>query len=283
MPYANGNKNESLKVLSIGIILIVAVVGIIFLKSKFGENEKKEIIENSPRSENELSQKAAAISEEDLNKQIMSGADILVIDIRNLEEFAIEHIIDSKNIPLENLSENIISLEKHLSYIIVDNSGNIDSIKQAVGILSAAEISNIYYLEGGFYAWKSSFNQTISAGNPTSFSDRAKVSPINSDEFKKIIDTEKNLYIIDVRKSGAYQEGHIANAKNIFLEDIENRRKEIPLGKKIIVYDNDGFWSFQAAVRLFDLGVINVFSLSDGLNAWKQKGYGVTKEITAKP
>jgi len=94
---------------------------------------------------------------------------------------------------------------------------------------------------------------------------------------KKIMVEESNLYIVDVRKKGQFDEGHLNGAVNIFLDELENRHAEIPLGKKIILCDNDGMWAFQGAVRLFDMGIMNVFALSDGLNVWKQKGYEIVK------
>jgi len=58
---------------------------------------------------------------------------------------------------------------------------------------------------------------------------------------------------------------------------LESERNKIPVGKKIILYDKDGLWAFQGAVRLFDMGFFNVFCLSDGLDSWQQKKYPLAK------
>jgi len=91
------------------------------------------------------------------------------------------------------------------------------------------------------------------------------------------MDEKVDLYILDVRKNATFSEGHIKNAANIFLDDLETKYRDIPMGKEIVVYDNDGLWAFKAAVRLFDLGVFDVHALSDGLDRWKQKGYEIVK------
>jgi rhodanese-related sulfurtransferase len=144
-------------------------------------------------------------------------------------------------------------------------------------VLPKNGINNVYYLAGGFSGWKNQEMTTISGGDPFSITDQAKVSYINSDELKKEIENNGNLYIIDLRKSDAFAEGHIKNATNIYLGDLEARQKEIPLGRKIVLVDNDGLWAFKGAVLLFDMNVFNVFSLSDGLDSWKEKNYEVVK------
>jgi rhodanese-related sulfurtransferase len=58
---------------------------------------------------------------------------------------------------------------------------------------------------------------------------------------------------------------------------LEKRKKDIPIGKKIVLYDNDGLGAFKAGVRLFDMGFFNTFTLSDGLDAWKKKNYELVK------
>jgi rhodanese-related sulfurtransferase len=147
----------------------------------------------------------------------------------------------------------------------------------ATSILPQSGFKNVFYLSGGFTEWKDENNGTASAGDPSSFSDQAKVNFIKGDDLKKAIDNNEDLLIIDLRKEAAFSGGHIKNAINIYLGDLEKRRSEIPLGKKVVLVDNDGLWAFQGAVRLFDAGVFNVFALSEGLDAWKQKGYEVVK------
>ena len=86
---------------------------------------------------------------------------------------------------------------------------------------------------------------------------------------------ETNLVFIDLRNEKDFQIRHLTGARNIFLESLEEKNKEIPLGKKIILYDKDSFGSFKGAVRLFDLGIFNVSALSDGFETLKEKGFSI--------
>ena len=91
------------------------------------------------------------------------------------------------------------------------------------------------------------------------------------------METESNFLIVDVRSPENFQEGHIKNAINIPLDDIEKRKNEIPVWKKIIFCDKDGLWAFKASVKMFDLGYTKNYILSNGIDDWKNKGYEIVK------
>lgn len=267
------DQDKNQRVLLIGLFLIISVILIFFSKNYFfGKKYSQEKNNSDVRLEELL--KIKAISSEDLSEMITIGKSPVIFDVRDSDSFLVEHIIDSKNISQENLEKTLSSPEKNKTYVIVDYSGE----NSPFNFPDSLENEEIYLLSGGFSAWKNGRNPTISFGDADSFLDQSKVSYIKSEELKKIIEeNERSFYIIDVRKSDSFSGGHIKNAINIFLDDIEKRRREMPLGKKIVVYDEDGLWAYRAAVRLFDLGVFNVFALSDGFDGWKQKGYEIVK------
>lgn len=267
------NKQNSIAlIVGFGLIILIAIFTIFkpfsHTKNNNGQNNSSQLSQNSSS--------ARQISGEDLLKKIQAREPMDIIDVRGNIEFQKEHILDSQNIPADNFSAEMENLDKNKNYTIIDDgSGNTDATLATN--LTQKEFENVYYLTGGFTSWKNRLNPTISAGDPNSFADQSKVSYVNSDRLKEIMQTEINLYIIDVRKSDAFAQGHLKNAVNIFLDDLEKKRQEIPAGKKIILYDSDGLWAFQGAVRLFDMNILNVYALSDGFNAWTQKGFEVVK------
>lgn len=93
------------------------------------------------------------------------------------------------------------------------------------------------------------------------------IEKIEVNEVKKISEDYKetsDIRIVDVRTSDEYAEGHIKNAINIPLAEIEN----IDISKEIeiIVYCKSGSRSYNAALKLKDLGY-NVKDMG-GLNNW---------------
>jgi len=270
------NKNSNLIALAIGLFLIILIALVtIFRPSTLKKSDLTTV--NPQNAIIEKLKNASKISSSDLAKKISGGEDMTLVDIRSEEMFASEHLLNSINVPLAKINDEMGALNKEKAYVIVDSGSTLGSVASTVGTLSDAGFKNILYLDGGLDAWKLNYNPTISGGDPNSFTDQSKVSYIQTDKLRELLKTEKNLAIIDVRKSGQFNEGHIKDAVNIFLDDLEKRKNDIPLGKKIILYDNDGLWAFKAATRLFDMGFFNTLALSDGLNSWKQKNYEIVK------
>ncbi len=271
-------EKENLKILAIGFALIVFVAVITIFKFYTVRNSNQATTKISPETKIETIDisKINKITPQDLMKKIQAGEAISLIDLRNEPDYATEHIADSQNIPLSNISAFLGKLDKNKPCVFIDYTADATTLNSIASFLSSNGYKNIYYLGGGFAEWKNSFSPTVSAGNPTSFSDQAKVNYITPEDLKKIID-QKNILIIDVRASQDFASEHLNNAINIPLSELEKRRLEINSNKKIILCDKTGIDSFKGTVRLFDLGFFNVFSLSNGIDAWKQKGFETAK------
>jgi len=269
-------KNNSSRAILIGFGLIVLAVSIIFLKP-YLLRSKKSSDTSQPSLNNSQDNSSKKMEAQDLMDKITNGADMNVIDVRDPTSFQQAHIVDSQNIPLANFSDAVSALDKNKTYVLVDQSEDPTLVAMVQNILAKNGYDKIYYLSGGFSNWQTLDLPAVADGDPQSFADQSKVNYIKSDDLKKAIDSGENLFIIDLRKSDAYSNGHIKNAVNIYLGDLEKKRSEIPMGRKVILVDSDGLWAFKGAVRLFDTGTFNVFALSDGLNTWQQKGYEMVK------
>ncbi len=272
-------KNENLKAISVGFLLIIIIAAITFLKPYFSQTKpaEKTMAEDTAKRANIDTAKINKITSEELAKKIQTKSDFIIIDIRNESEYQKEHIIDSQNIPFNQLPSAFSVLDKDKAYIFVDEVINIATVNNLASLLFEKKYKDIYYLDGGFADWKNKFNPTISNGDPNSFVDQSKVSYTTSDDLKKTLEQEKNVLLIDLRKNAEFNTGHLPGAINTFLDDLEKKRKEIPSGKKIILYGTDGISAFKGAVRLFDLGIFNVLALSDGFDSWNKKGYETVK------
>lgn len=270
--------NNNIVAIIIGLSLIILIVGLAFFRLNKSQNIAKKISEAPKNAVAENIKKIAKISSADLVKKILDPKkDLTLIDIRGADDFTKEHLLDSQNTPLPTILDAMMPLDKDKNYVIISYDSAPETMASVAKILTDAGFKNIAYLDGGIATWKEGFNPTVSAGEPTSFIDQSKISYIQTDKLKEMLEAGDELTILDVRKKNQFDEGHIKNAINIYLEDLEKRRAEIPTSKKIVLYDNDGLWAFKAGVRLFDMGFFNNLTLSDGLDAWKQKGYELAK------
>ncbi|WP_423678974.1 rhodanese-like domain-containing protein [Undibacterium sp. WLHG33] len=103
----------------------------------------------------------------------------------------------------------------------------------------------------------------------------AKVSQLQATQY---INQGKTL-ILDVRSADEFATGHLPNAKNIPLPEINNRLKEIEKSKNAVVITvcATGVRSSNAVSVLNKAGFAQVFSLEGGTEAWKTQGMPIVK------
>ena len=103
------------------------------------------------------------------------------------------------------------------------------------------------------------------------------VSCNSSSEIKKIssenlilLDKNKDIQVVDVRRLREYNSGHITGAINIdfykssFVEDINKLDKS----KTTVVYCKSGNRSNKSALIMDSLGFTDFYDFSEGMNGW---------------
>ena len=85
--------------------------------------------------------------------------------------------------------------------------------------------------------------------------------------------------VLDVRNADEFQKGHILNARNVPLSQLDSRLADIGKfkDKPIIVSCESGNRSGSAAAVLRKHGFAQVFSLRGGIGAWQQAGLPVER------
>jgi len=89
----------------------------------------------------------------------------------------------------------------------------------------------------------------------------------------------QDALILDVRNAEEFQKGHILNARNIPLAQLDARASDIARYKEkpVIVACESGSRSGAAAAALRKQGFTQVFNLNGGTAAWQQAGLPVEK------
>lgn len=110
-----------------------------------------------------------------------------------------------------------------------------------------------------------SFLPTIS----TSYED------ITPQEAKRRIDLDPTIFILDVRSSIEFRDGHISGAVNINVYYINSYAYLLPEDNEtgIIVYCDDGYRSKTGAQKVAYLGYTNVSNMLDGYFGWLELRY----------
>ncbi len=92
---------------------------------------------------------------------------------------------------------------------------------------------------------------------------------VNIDQMTRLVN-QQNAQVVDVRPADVFQQGHIVNAINMPLDDINSgKAKTDKLKKKpVVVYCQSGRTSMAASQKLSAAGMESVFNLQGGINAW---------------
>lgn len=103
------------------------------------------------------------------------------------------------------------------------------------------------------------FSATVVLSDKAYLQTKGYVS-IYPSEAKEIMDTEKNVVILDARTPGEYEREHIPNAILIPHTEINEKAEELIPDKqsKILIYCQNSIRAISAAKRLVKLGYTNV-------------------------
>ncbi len=90
---------------------------------------------------------------------------------------------------------------------------------------------------------------------------------------------QQNALVLDVREPAEYEKGHMINARNVPLADIDARAGELEKhkAKPVIIVCDSGNRSGGAAAGLRKRGFEQVFTLGGGVGAWRQAGLPLEK------
>ncbi len=270
----NKTENNNNLIFLIGGIIILLIVVSVFIKPR-NKEDNHSTVTAKPKPYNDFSY----IIPGELRKKITDREPLTLLDIRDAVNFRKTHIENSINIPYNDYSPEAVNrLPKNvltvvISYDYEDKKELGDTIKA----LKDLGFEKVVALSGGIKAWKEDNNPTINEGDPESVVDSAKVEYVLPEQLKLAIDKGYPTYVLDVRPTLLYKQGHIPGAKNIPFENLEKRKTDLPIAKEIVVYGRTELEDFKACVKLYDLGFMATYAIKGGLKEWKNKGFELVK------
>lgn len=267
--YSKQNQN---RIFVVGFILIALVIiwflvkPVILKFTKGGENSEEKI--------NAEILKAPSIGSQELFRKIENKESIIIVDLREEEEFNKGHIVASRRYIADELDAKKIDslgIGKTSGLVLVNSGDDVYETAKKVNELAAAGFVNAKYLLGGISDWKSQGFPLISGGGLQE--DSSKTKKISLDELTNDLNMGEDLIqFLDIRSTGDFEAGHIVGALNIPLANLEKEQDKLSPVKKTVMYGADEKETAKAAAALFDLNFYNVWVLEGGLEAWKSAG-----------
>jgi len=107
------------------------------------------------------------------------------------------------------------------------------------------------------------------------YADAVVARNLTPEEASSLIDQRKDLYLLDVRTLGEYQQVRLDGARLIPISQLVKRLAEVPKNRPVLVYCAVGSRSAQVVNYLARRGYPEIYNLYGGIYSWAQKGYPV--------
>lgn len=200
---------------------------------------------------------ARAYNPDDFETQVNTDS-ALILDTRSAQTFAQSFVPNAINIGLDGqfapwVGALIPDLQQPI--LLVTEKGKEE---ESVMRLARVGYDNVLgYLAGGIEAWKQGKKETdhIDSIPAENFVDNVK---------------DKHIMILDVRRQGEYENGHVANAINLPLDFINENMAKIPTDTPFYLHCAAGYRSMIFASILKSRGYENFVEVAGGFNEIKK-------------
>lgn len=197
-------------------------------------------------------------------KEIIGDGKTTLIDTRQMLAFGGGHIQGALN--LGSLPE----LSVWAGWLVDPNTPiclvleNDTALQKVVALFLRTGFTKFAgYLVGGMRAWDN-------AGFELDH-----IKQVDVHELETKID---EVQIIDVRAPSEWNEGHIPNAKHIFLPELEKESGQLDPKLPLVVYCDSGYRASLATSILKNNAFKDVSNVPGSWQAWKNSGYPIEKE-----
>ena len=183
-----------------------------------------------------------------------------VVDVRPPDEFAASHIAGAISIPLSGQfatwAGTILGLSSKPA-LVAETDAQIEEANLRLSRVGIEDVRG--YLAGGPAAWRK-------AGLPLE-----STASISAEELHRRL-REGGVRVLDVRRNGEWDAGHIAGARNHALDNFPQGLPAVDDSQPLAVHCKSGYRSTVACSLLQRAGHRNVLNLTGGFDAWHAAG-----------
>ncbi|HLX85357.1 MAG TPA: rhodanese-like domain-containing protein [Terriglobales bacterium] len=202
-----------------------------------------------------------------------AGIDVTVLDVRPGDEFATGHVPGSINIALSgqfaSWAGGILGIHSN-PVLIGASDAQIEEARLRLARVGIEDVRG--YLAGGVPAWQT-------AGFP--LAKTAQISPQELDQ-KMRAGVFRPADILDVRREGEWQAGHIPDVQCRALDTFVQALPAIDRDRPVAVHCKSGYRSIIACSLLERAGHKNVINVAGGFDAWHADGLPESAEQLVK-
>jgi hydroxyacylglutathione hydrolase len=181
--------------------------------------------------------------------------DAVIVDVRDPDSFAAAHIPNAINIGLggqfASWCGTLLSFEQPIAVVAESEP----RVREAVMRLARVGLENVIgYLD--MSQWRGDVESLPQIAPPQL--------------------AETNVAVLDVRRKGEYESGHVPGARNIPLDELPRRIAEIDRDAEYAVICAGGYRSSIAASILARNGITHLLNVAGGTVAWVKSGLALS-------
>jgi hydroxyacylglutathione hydrolase len=202
-----------------------------------------------------------ALSPAEMQALLQENASINVLDVRPGDDFAAGHVLRSISIALSgqfaSWAGGILGIHSR-PLLVGDTDSQIEEARLRLARVGIEDLRG--YLAGGMTAWRK-------AGLPMMKTPQISPRELN----QKLRDgSVRALDVLDVRREGEWQAGHIAEVLCRPLDTFPQRLPTMDRERPIAVHCKSGYRSMIACSLLERAGHRSVINVAGGFDAWHE-------------
>lgn len=211
------------------------------------------------------------ISADDVKAALDEHEEVMIIDVREKEEYDSEYIPGSSNIPLGTLWKSYESKELPLTIPIVVYSDDETRGALAASILTKEPIllPDVSELSGGLNAWKAKQYPVYGILHAE------YIDPV---EVAELLRQGEKILFVDVRSEREYMTLHVKSAISIPIEILPDSLHLLSKTAQLVIIDtpsNEGYGYLDS------IGWEDIQVLEGGMERWKELGYAKESNLQA--
>lgn len=107
----------------------------------------------------------------------------------------------------------------------------------------------------------------------------ADIKVVSVEDAAKLVKTDTNVVVLDIRTPKEFQAGHIKGATNINIGDLDfaDRIKKLDKSKTYIIHCQAGSRSARACEQIKTMDFDHMLHMKEGFGAWQKSGQPVEK------
>jgi hydroxyacylglutathione hydrolase len=208
----------------------------------------------------------AALAPADVAKLRREGGHV-VLDTRSAAAFGAGHVPGSLNVGLggqfATWAGTLIKPEEKI-ILVADDEAKVDEALMRLARVGLETV--VGYLAGGVSAWREAGMEA------------AQIEQISVEELRRLLDERPGLRVLDVRRAGEYEAGHVPGARLSTLASLASDPLEgLDPAQPLAVVCAGGYRSSAAASLLAPRGFRKLLNVTGGTSAYVNAGFPVEK------